>query len=540
LSEIHKYIGDVASSNDAVKSNINLLLVEDNLPDARLVEIYLSESEFGNCKITRAVSLNEAITQYNTTKEFDVVLLDLSLPDSTGFETLEKFLKATNGANVIILTGFSDKRLGINALKVGAQDYLVKGEFQAEELAKVLRYSIERKTVLVKLAESQKAQQVAEESAKMKEKFLASISHEMRTPMNAIYGMSNLLSESELDNDQNSMVESIKQSSRILLGIINDILEISQLQNGKIDFQNKPFDIFELMAKLMKILEYNKNDKPIELLLNIDSSVPKHLLGDELRLNQILLNLVGNAIKFTDHGSVKVNLSATKVDVIAYKIHFEIIDTGIGIATEKLGDVFENFARINTKDRIFEGTGLGLSIVKNLIEQQDGSIKVDSSIGQGSVFSFNLIFQQNLEFTPEEIVIFKHEDEEKYQETKFHILIVEDNIMNQIVAKKTLEVKFRNIVVDIVDDGQKCIDFLEKQSTNLILMDIQMPVMDGYEAINIIRNALNLKDLKVLAMTAHANVSKDEKILRLGFDDFVLKPFEPEDLKNKVIKYVFG
>jgi DNA-binding response OmpR family regulator len=158
---------------DLQKRTINLLLVEDNLPDARLVEIYLSQSEFVNCQISRAVSLLESIQIYNEKKDFDVVLLDLSLPDSVGFETLERFLKECTDANVIVLTGFNDKRLGLNAVKVGAQDYLVKGEFQAEELAKVLRYSIERKNVLNKLAESQSARELAEESARMKEKFIA-------------------------------------------------------------------------------------------------------------------------------------------------------------------------------------------------------------------------------------------------------------------------------------------------------------------------------------------------------------------------------
>jgi signal transduction histidine kinase len=445
-------------------------------------------------------------------------------------------LKECTDANVIVLTGFNDKRLGLNAVKVGAQDYLVKGEFQAEELAKVLRYSIERKNVLNKLAESQSARELAEESARMKEKFIAGISHEMRTPMNAIYGMSNLLDETPLDEEQKDMVDAIKLSSRILLGIINDILEISTLQNGVVDFHNHSFDLYELLDQLIKMLEYNKKGKPIELSININSSVPRNIIGDSLRLNQILFNLVGNAIKFTDSGLVSLHVAAERIDINSYKITFQIIDTGIGIEQEKLIKVFENFTRIHTKDRIYEGTGLGLSIVKNLVEQQGGNIKVESKVGEGSSFSFSLNYDIDNNFTstlPSKI------EDHSFDDNYFDVLIVEDNKMNQIVAKKTLEKKFRNISVSLVENGKECIDFLSKNKTDLILMDIQMPIMDGYETTRIIRNELYIKDLPILVMTAHAHISMDNKIFEMGFNDFVLKPFEPEDLKQKIIKFIF-
>ncbi len=531
----HHHISD-SLSHDFQKRTINLLLVEDNLPDARLVEIYLSQSEFVNCNISRAVSLQESIEIFNEKKDFDVVLLDLSLPDSVGFETLERFLGSCTDANVIVLTGFSDKRIGLNAVKVGAQDYLVKGEFQAEELAKLLRYSIERKNVLNKLAESQSARELAEESARMKEKFIAGISHEMRTPMNAIYGMSNLLEETPLDDEQKDMVEAIKLSSRILLGIINDILEISTLQNGRVDFQSHPFDLYEVLDQIIKMLEYNKKGKPIQLLAKINATVPRKIVGDSLRLNQILFNLVGNAIKFTDNGLVSLEVDAERIDINSYKITFQVIDTGIGIAEEKLIKVFENFTRIHTKDRVYEGTGLGLSIVKNLVEQQGGSIKVESKVGQGSIFSVAINYEIDNNFM--EAAPIKIEDR-SFDDNYFHVLLVEDNKMNQIVAKKTLEKKFRNIIVSVAENGEECIDFIKSKVPDLILMDIQMPLMDGYEATRIIRNELNIKELPILVMTAHAHISLDNKIFDKGFNDFVLKPFEPEDLKQKIIKYIF-
>ena len=217
-----------------IDSRVKILLIEDNPGDARLVEIILSESDFDNYEIINKQSLSEGI-EVHRQNDFAVVLLDLSLPDSRGFETLEKFIEVQPHANIIVMTGLSDKALGLNAVKAGAQDFLMKGGFDPDLLAKTLRYAIERKNVLRTLDESQRARKVAEESARMKENFIASISHEMRTPMNAIYGMSNLLAQTGLNEEQRSYIDSVKQSSEILLGVINDILEVSTLQNSKIN-----------------------------------------------------------------------------------------------------------------------------------------------------------------------------------------------------------------------------------------------------------------------------------------------------------------
>ena len=352
---------------------IKILLIEDNPGDARLVEILLEESDFLNCKVINKQSLTEGIEALDK-EEFSIVLLDLTLPDSRGFDTLQRLIKAHPDVNVIVMTGLSDKALGLNAVKVGAQDFLMKGGFDSDLLAKTLRYSIERKGVLTKLAESQRAREVAEESARMKENFIASISHEMRTPMNAIYGMSNLLAQTNLNEEQRSYIDSVKQSSEILLGVINDILEVSTLQNGKPDFDLKDFDLNELMSNLVNVMQYKKNEKPLDFLLHIDPSVPRFIKGDKLRLNQILFNIVGNAVKFTDAGFVKINIELLENQEDKYKLKFIIIDSGIGIPEEKVDTIFETFTRIRSKDRIYEGTGLGLSIVRSLVTQQEGRV----------------------------------------------------------------------------------------------------------------------------------------------------------------------
>ena len=518
-------------------SLVKILLIEDNPGDARLVEILLEESDFLECSVTNKQSLTEGIEALNN-EDFDIVLLDLTLPDSRGFETLQRLIQAHPDVNVIVMTGLSDKVLGLNAVKVGAQDFLMKGGFDSDLLAKTLRYAIERKGVLTKLAESQRAREVAEESARMKENFIASISHEMRTPMNAIYGMSNLLAQTNLNVEQRSYIDSVKQSSEILLGVINDVLEVSTLQNGKMDFESKDFDLKELMTNLVNVMQYKKNEKPLDFILTIDPSVPQYIKGDKLRLNQILFNIVGNAVKFTDEGFVKISVEVIEVEGENLKIKFTIVDSGIGIPADKVDTIFETFTRIRTKDRIYEGTGLGLSIVKNLVSQQNGTVWATSIVGTGTTIYVEMPFVKAASAQEIDIQNAIPADYESFKDDTFKLLLVEDHKMNQIVARKTIEKQFPNVQMTIANHGREALDILEGGAHfNIILMDIQMPVMDGNETVAYIRQNMPQLTTPILAMTAHAYISKDNIFKSYGFDDFVLKPFEPEQLFAKIHLY---
>ncbi len=757
-----------------LENHNKILLIEDNPGDARLVELLLGESDLLNCKITNKTSLSDGIAALEAEEDYAAILLDLTLPDSRGFETLERLLEKFPDKNVIVLTGLSDKSLGINAVKAGAQDFLIKGAFDADLLAKSLRYSIERSSVLKRLEETQrianignweynpttkiftasdevyrifgisqrtatyskenledpacpfyifssiheetlnqkevkkdikvsredgesryvfiqcniqkntentlilsgiiqdmterkraelemvksqeryediftrskdaiyicdlsgkfidfneatlellgytreeissvnlhnsyqpdekrteflealqsrkavkdfeieveckdgstryceitaniidtddfegyngivrditerkqaeqliKARDLARQSAAMKEQFIASISHEMRTPMNAILGMSNLVIQTKLDEEQSGFISSIKQSSEILLGIINDILEISTLQNGKVQFDYKNFNLRELLSNLVNMMQYKANEKDLLFELNIDDSVPTIINGDKLRLNQILNNLVGNAVKFTDSGSVKIFVKNVAENDSAVHLHFEVADTGIGIPDDKLGAVFETFTRIRTKERLFEGTGLGLSISKNLVEQQGGKIGVTSVFGEGSIFFFDLAFEKSGDTVEADTQTPKEENLVLRDDGAIRLLLVEDHKMNQLVAKKTLLKKWEKIHITIANHGGEAVEILGKEKFDIILMDIQMPIMDGYETTMHIRNNMPaISKMPILAMTAHAHISKDEKFKEYGMDDFVLKPFEPEQLFYKIAKYV--
>ena len=753
-----------------------ILLIEDNPGDARLVEILLMESDLLNCKITNKVNLADGMAALEESDDYAAILLDLTLPDSRGFETLETLIAKFPDNNVIVLTGLQDKSLGINSVKAGAQDFLIKGAFDSDQLSKSLRYSIERNMVLKRLEETQrianignweytpsteeflasdqifrifdleprktvlnyinilkedhpfrevneihqealanqgssirkdirivkkdgtaryvfvqckasvnaerkvvltgimqditerkkseeellqsqekyqdifnqskdpiyictfdgkcevfnvaleellgrskeeiagmnihnlfstegengmnefynrlkrnrevtdfevtverkdgdtryclitatmldseqpsyngvirditerkqaealrKARDLAQTSAKMKEKFIASISHEMRTPMNAILGMSNLVIQTDLNPEQYNYISSIKQSSELLLGIVNDILEISTLENGKIAFENKDFDLQKLLDNLVNVMKYKVEEKSLQLIVDIQENVPRYIKGDKLRLNQVLYNLVGNAVKFTDKGAIHIRVLNLYDGDDNVFLKFEVEDTGIGIPKDKVAAVFETFTRIRTKDRIYEGTGLGLSIAKNLVEQQGGKIGATSVHGEGSTFFFDLVF--DIGSLDEATAPTPELDDTIRLDRPVRLLLVEDNKLNQMVAKKTLQKKWPDIDITIADNGQLGVEAVKEKKFDIVLMDIQMPIMDGYEATQYIRKNMppEVANMPILAMTAHANISKDHSYREYGMNDFVLKPFKPEQLFGKIAQYV--
>lgn len=606
-----------------------------------LLRLSLAQTDLADMEIDHYLTLGGGLDALSE-KDYALVLLDLSLPDSRGFETLERLLGRFPMANVIVMTGLGDDHLGLEAVRLGAQDFAVKGSLDPNQLAKMLRYTIERgrsrarmremqslahignwelhlptrqwsaseecfrilglkrekawliwdealpaypvlqcindtfETVLEQGAcdlntsfdlpdgtkryiyircksaldlfgeqvisgiiqdvteeregeELRKVHEVAQRSNRLKEQFVASISHEMRTPMNAILGMSNLLASTEMNGEQRSYVDSIRQSSEILLGVINDILEIASIQNGKIHFERQAFHLPELLDHMVQAMQYKTKEKDLVVeWVKPGQALHPWLWGDKLRLNQVLFNLVGNAVKFTDRGSVRVHLQIKASTDQRLKLRFNVVDTGIGIPADQLDAIFDTFTRVRTKDRIFEGTGLGLSIVKNLVELQGGSVGVDSVLGEGSTFWFEMEFELAESQETSGPVI---SSPSAPADRPLRILLAEDHKMNQLVARKTLERQYPNLHLDIADHGEMAVEFLQQYSYDLVLMDIQMPVMDGFETTRYIRaNVAGPEQLPVLAMTAHANIEKDEQFHTSGFNGFVLKPFEQKQL----------
>jgi PAS domain S-box-containing protein len=385
-------------------------------------------------------------------------------------------------------------------------------------------------TEQVKTSEAmEEAMRHAEEAREMQQNFLGRMSHEIRTPMNGVVGMVNLLGDTALSGKQRIYTDSIKESAQNMLRIINDILDISKIESGKLVFEETEIDLAQIVNNVIFTLKPAADEKRLLIASHIDNKVPAKLVADPVRLNQILLNLTGNAIKFTERGSVIVSVSQAAETSEQITLEFKVTDTGIGIAKDKLASVFESFTQAESDTtRKYGGTGLGLTIARQLVEQQGGTIIVESEQGHGTTFTFTFHFKPandaaTLSGLPENVNI--------HLLNGVNVLLVEDNIMNQKVAKFTLE--NWGINVAIADRGYKAIDLLKANTYDLILMDLQMPEMNGVQTTMKIRQEL-LNNTPIMAMTASAMNMEREKCINAGMNDYISKPFEPEELNQKI------
>lgn len=378
-----------------------------------------------------------------------------------------------------------------------------------------------------------KAKKEAEESVKSKDQFLTNMSHEIRTPMNAIIGFTQLILQSKLNEKQNEFANSVKVAAENLLSIINDILDFSKIESGVINIEPVPTDISNTFKNVYNLLHISAEEKGLDFRYEIDRNLPSSLMCDALRLNQILINLVGNAIKFTEKGNVLFRAELIKQDGRNCEIRFSVKDTGIGILTDKQKDIFERFNQVNNEiNRKYEGTGLGLSISKNLIELMGGKLEMNSEQNIGSTFSFILNLKiTDIKITEASTIEPKSDKINKH----YSLLLIEDNQLNQKLAKNVLN-NF-GFEVDIAENGIQGIDLLKHKKYDLILMDIQMPELDGYQTTKIIRKELKL-DIPILAMTAHSIVGEKEKCIEVGMNDFVSKPFEQKELFEKISRLI--
>jgi signal transduction histidine kinase/CheY-like chemotaxis protein len=378
----------------------------------------------------------------------------------------------------------------------------------------------------------------AEHKAAIETQFLSTMSHEIRTPMNAVIGLSNILLHENPRTDQVENLETLKFSADLLLSLINDILDYSKMEAGKVTIENLEFNLLGVVNSLKNALNIRAVDKQIQLNVDFPSAIPRQVMGDQVRLSQILTNLVGNAIKFTEKGSVDINLKLITRSKETTTIRFEIADTGIGISKDKFDQIFTSFSQAEADTtRKFGGTGLGLSITKRLLELQNSEIHLKSKLGEGSIFYFDLEFKN---------VIKKEAIEEKPipNFTSFEnfngesVLLVEDNLINVMVAKKFLS-KW-NLKVDVAENGKIALDKVESNEYEIILMDLNMPVMDGYTATQEIRELRDTKykTIPIIALSASAVAGFRQKAIDAGMDAFVTKPFNPEELYRVLAKFI--
>lgn len=355
--------------------------------------------------------------------------------------------------------------------------------------------------------------------------------------MNGIIGMTNHLIDTPLNKEQQEYVNAIKESSNNLLSIINELLDLSKIMAKKIHFDKQPFELEMIIKNLVHLLEFRAIEKNVRLSFHIDAAISKTIIGDAIRLKQILLNLVENSVKFTHDGEIEIMVSLLNENDETVQLEFLVKDTGIGIPENKLNVIFENFTQVNAKTtRKYGGTGLGLSISKQLVEQQGGTVSVKSKVNVGSTFSFTLVFKK-----PKSIKIIPDNPSVLLSAIPpanlngLCVLVVDDNKINLRVALLTLQ-KW-NVFVELAHSAQEAYIILNQKKIDLILMDITMPEIDGFEATNYIRKNLEapMSNVPIIAMTAAAFVGDKEKCLAAGMNDYISKPFSAEDLLQKII-----
>lgn len=383
---------DKAPSAPRGKPRVSVLLIEDYAPDAILVRDALRKSDqLATYEMTRAERVKDGVALLDK-GGFDIVLLDLSLPDSSGVETFKRVSEKATNIPIVVLSGTSDHRLAIETVGMGAQDFISKDEIRPVSLTKTIQYALSRFQLAVLEKASMREKQIElEKLSDLKSLFLANMSHEIRTPMNAVIGMTSLLMQTNLDEEQRECVDTIRSSGAALLEILNEILDFSKIQSGKMDLEEAPIEIRPLVEELIDLFSPQASEKEISLFVAVDPAAPRTLIGDPTRLRQVLVNLVGNAIKFTNQGSVTIDVRVSDQDENHCRLRFSVKDTGIGIREEERPRLFEVFNQANlSTTKKYGGTGLGLAISKRIVEMMDGSIDFESEYGKGTCFFFEI------------------------------------------------------------------------------------------------------------------------------------------------------
>ncbi len=375
------------------------------------------------------------------------------------------------------------------------------------------------------------------ETQKFRQQFLANMSHEIRTPMNAIVGLTSLLLKTTVNELQEKYLGVIRNSGNNLLVIINDILDLAKIESGKMDLENVPFGLMNSIHNVHTILGLKANEKGIKIIADIQPDVPQFVCGDETRITQVLMNLTGNAIKFTEKGSVTIKVSVEYNEGNEYALKFSIRDTGIGIPADKIDRIFESFGQASSDTtRKFGGTGLGLTISKQLVEMHGGQILVSSVPGEGSDFYFVI------PYTACEAPVIEETDPalDALSVNGKKILLVEDNEFNQMVAVDTLLDIFPGLHVEVAETGEIAVEKLRSENFDFIFMDIQMPGMDGYETTRFIRREFSgeRQKIRICAMTANVTREEIDACFTSGMDDYMMKPFTPQELREKVIRNI--
>lgn len=463
-----------------------------------------------------------------------------------------------------VVVPFIDGRMGpefdeINsllALAIGVVTLMILGIalaalFLSQKMTEHLKIEVAKRTDELERSseELRVAKEQAEEASLAKTEFLANMSHEIRTPINAVVGIANILNADMLPPEKRKeYLTTLQLSAESLLGLINELLDISKIETNKVELEQEPFDLHGLIDEVIMLISVRANEKGLTIKLDYENACPRHYVGDALRVRQILVNILSNAVKFTEVGGITIHVAGSPGRMHKTDLRIRISDTGIGIPTDKLGHIFDKFIQADTShSRKYGGTGLGLSISRGLAERMDGTITVASQVGKGSEFIIHLLLSQadsKPELRPTSLskpalvsnnvkTLAEQAGEDK---PRPRILLVEDNAANILVAKSYLDIfGFEH---EVAHNGEEGVEKHLAKPFDLILMDVQMPVMDGYEATRRIREwekETHAHHTPIIAMTSHGRIEDRDRCLRMGMDEYIPKPFRPDDLKEKIL-----
>lgn len=505
-----------------------VLVVDDCAISAEVINALLARKGVSCQQCCQPLRAIEVALSFRPT----VILLDLVMPELDGLTLMDRFRDHGELAAVpiVILSAREASEEKAKAFTRGANDYLIKAPDAVELLARVRYHSrVYHTTCLLEQrnAELKEALDRAQDAAQAKSAFLANMSHEIRTPLNGILGLATLVLNTELEAAQREHLQQLLDSGSSLLCIINDILDTSKIESGRLDIESVKFELKQSLDRALVGPRLAAEEKGLSLELILDRELPHWVEGDPVRLRQVLLNLLSNAIKFTAEGSVRL-----QVRKWTQGIEFRVSDTGIGIAPDRLQAVFEPFTQADSSTtRLYGGTGLGLSIAAKLVNLMGGELKVTSVLDEGSIFAFSLPLEP-VQAEPVE------ESEKITPITRpLRILVAEDNPVNQTVSTGFLELLGHQVTM--AENGEVAVSLFRDGAFDLILMDLEMPVMDGFTAHGALREKWR-HPVPVLALTAHASPVDRERCLADGMSGFVSKPFSLADLSTAIHQAVSG